>query len=68
MARRWRLPCTCFCCIAPASTYAFVNPVVAVILGLVILNEPITAGLIVGAALVILALIVIQRAKLRKQH
>jgi hypothetical protein len=31
-----------------------------------ILNEPVTAGLIIGAALVILALIVIQQAKLRK--
>ncbi len=53
---------------ALASTYAFVNPVVAVILGALILNEPVTTGLIIGAALVILALIVIQQAKLRKQH
>jgi len=51
---------------ALASTYAFVNPVVAVILGALILNEPVTIWLIVGAALVILSLIVIQQAKLRK--
>jgi drug/metabolite transporter (DMT)-like permease len=35
------------------STYAYVNPVVAVLLGLVILGEPITASIAVGGAVVV---------------
>ncbi|MDZ7292259.1 MAG: EamA family transporter [candidate division KSB1 bacterium] len=51
---------------ALASTYAFVNPVVAVILGTIILDEPVTPWLLAGTVLVILSLAVIQQAKLRK--
>jgi drug/metabolite transporter (DMT)-like permease len=35
------------------STYAYVNPVVAVILGLVILNEAITSDVIIGLSIVV---------------
>ena len=44
----------------PASTvgtYAYVNPVVAVALGSLILREPLTAGLLVGAALILVAVV-----------
>jgi drug/metabolite transporter (DMT)-like permease len=41
--------------VAPArvSTYAFVNPVVAVLLGCVVLDEPLNARMLVAAAIVI---------------
>ena len=44
----------------PASTvgtYAYVNPVVAVMLGSVFLGEPLSTGLVTGAALVLLAVL-----------
>lgn len=44
----------------PASTvgtYAYVNPVVAVALGAIFLREPLSAGLLVGAALILLAVV-----------
>jgi drug/metabolite transporter (DMT)-like permease len=44
-----RLPAT------TVSTYAFVNPVVAVILGVLILDEQLSAGQVVGGAIVVLA-------------
>ena len=37
-----------------ATTNAYVNPVIAVILGAVILNEPITAWIVAGAALILI--------------
>ena len=37
-----------------AMTYAYVNPVIAVILGAVILSEPLQPTMLVGAALVLL--------------
>ena len=37
------------------STYAFVNPVVAVVLGALILAEPITPSILIGAAVIIVA-------------
>ena len=37
------------------STYAFVNPVVAVVLGALILAEPITASIVIGAAVIVVA-------------
>jgi drug/metabolite transporter (DMT)-like permease len=39
------------------STYAYVNPVVAVILGALILNEPVSAGLLGGAGLILAAVV-----------
>jgi drug/metabolite transporter (DMT)-like permease len=44
----------------PASTvgtYAYVNPVVAVILGWLILSEPVTPGLLAGGALIVLSVV-----------
>jgi drug/metabolite transporter (DMT)-like permease len=49
-----------------ASTYAFANPVVAVVLGTIILDEPVTAYLLAGSILVIIALVVIQQARARE--
>ncbi len=37
------------------STYAFVNPVVAVVLGTLVLAEPITATIVIGAATIVVA-------------
>jgi drug/metabolite transporter (DMT)-like permease len=37
------------------STYAFVNPVVAVLLGALILAEPITPSILIGAAVIVVA-------------
>jgi drug/metabolite transporter (DMT)-like permease len=37
------------------STYAFVNPVVAVVLGALILAEPITPSILIGAAVIVVA-------------
>ena len=44
---------------ARASTYAYVNPVVAVLLGWAFLNEPITGRTLTAAAAIILAVVVI---------
>ena len=38
-------------------TYAYVNPVVAVILGAVVLAEPLTPGLLVGGLLIVLSVV-----------
>lgn len=43
------------------STYAYVNPVVAVLLGALILEEPITASIVAGAAIVMTAVAFIVR-------
>lgn len=54
---------------APAdltSTYAYVNPVVAVILGYLLLREPVTAWTLAGSALIVLSVgLVIQGGKRR---
>jgi drug/metabolite transporter (DMT)-like permease len=39
------------------STYAYVNPVVAVALGALVLDEPLTRGLLAGGALILVAVI-----------
>jgi drug/metabolite transporter (DMT)-like permease len=39
-------------------TYAYVNPVVAVILGALFLDEPLTAGLLVGGLLILVSVII----------
>jgi drug/metabolite transporter (DMT)-like permease len=43
------------------STYAYVNPVVAVALGALILGEALTPGLLVGGALILVAVILTVR-------
>lgn len=45
------------------STYTFVNPVIAVLLGTVVLREPFSRMMLLGAGLVIISVIVIWRAE-----
>jgi drug/metabolite transporter (DMT)-like permease len=44
-------------------TYAYVNPVVAVILGRVFLKEPLTPGLLAGGGLILIAVLITTRAR-----
>jgi drug/metabolite transporter (DMT)-like permease len=50
---------------ALATTYAFVNPVVAVILGFIILAEPITGRTVLAAAVIITGVAIITQARSR---
>ncbi|MCA1812222.1 MAG: EamA family transporter [Halobacteriales archaeon] len=50
---------------ALASTYAFVNPVVAVLIGTLALGEPITLRLLAASALIVAAVALIVHAKAR---
>jgi drug/metabolite transporter (DMT)-like permease len=50
-----------------AATYAYVNPVGAVILGWLLLGEPITLSTVAGAALVLLGVAGVFREQLRSQ-
>lgn len=52
---------------ALASSYAFVNPVVAVFLGWALANEPLNARTLVAAAIIILAVVAITFDRARKQ-
>lgn len=47
--------------VSKVATYAYVNPVVAVVLGALVLAEPVTATILVGAAMVITAVAFIVR-------
>jgi len=51
-----------------ASTYAFVNPVVAVALGAVVLGEPVTAVTLVAAAMIIVAVALILTGQARSER
>jgi len=54
----------------PASTvgtYAYVNPIVAVALGAALLAEPLSAGLLSGAALILLAVLLSTRGRRRSE-
>lgn len=46
---------------ARAGTYAYVNPIVAVILGALILGEPITTNIVFSMVIIILGVIIVQR-------
>ena len=52
------------------ATYAYVNPVVAVILGVLILNEPLTPRTLLAGAVIVfaVALIITARGRMRKPH
>jgi drug/metabolite transporter (DMT)-like permease len=53
--------------ISLVATYAYVNPVVAVVLGALILDEPITGAVVVGGAVIVAAVaIVISVERVRK--
>jgi drug/metabolite transporter (DMT)-like permease len=50
----------------PASTvgtYAYVNPVVAMVLGALVLREPLSAGLVLGGALIVTAVVLTTRRR-----
>jgi len=49
--------------VSRVATYAFVNPVVAIILGTVLLNEEINATMIIGAAMIVVAVAVVVRTE-----
>lgn len=51
-----------------AMTYAYVNPVLALFLGWLVLNEPIGVWTLLGAALVVISVFGIFRAKLRESR
>ena len=53
---------------AKAGTYAYINPVVAVILGAIILKEPVTVTMIVASAIILGGVFLVQlsRYKLKK--
>ena len=44
-------------------TYAYVNPVVAVALGALVLDEPVTAGVLVGGAIVVVGVLLVVSAE-----
>ena len=46
------------------STYAYINPVVALILGFLVLKEPLTIGKIFGMVIIIISVILIQKDKI----
>lgn len=47
-------------------TYAYINPIVAVILGAVILHEPITYNIIISLVIIILGVILVHQSKMKK--
>jgi drug/metabolite transporter (DMT)-like permease len=49
--------------ISLVATYAYVNPVVAVFLGWLVLSEPVTMPVVVGGAVVVLAVAIVIRAE-----
>ena len=49
--------------ISLVATYAFVNPVVAVFLGWLVLSEPVTVSVLVGGGVVVLAVALVIRAE-----
>jgi drug/metabolite transporter (DMT)-like permease len=46
---------------ATVATYAYVNPVIAVLLGTLILNEPVTLGMLAGGLLIVGAVVLVVR-------
>jgi drug/metabolite transporter (DMT)-like permease len=53
--------------ISRVATYAYVNPIVAVILGVVILNEVITPAMLLGGAIIVVAVALIIRNEALQQ-
>jgi len=53
--------------ISQVSTYAYVNPIVAVILGALLLGERVTATTVIGGATIVLAVVLVIRAEPRSQ-
>ena len=53
---------------AHVSTYAYVNPIVAVILGWAILDEPLTSRIVLSATIIIGAVAIITTEKTRSRR
>jgi drug/metabolite transporter (DMT)-like permease len=51
---------------AKAGTYAYVNPLVAVFLGFMILQEPFTITILISGAIILVGVYLVQRAKYQK--
>ncbi len=51
---------------AKAATYAYINPIVAIILGWLILDEPISVRTILAAAVILAGVAIVQTSKMRK--
>ncbi|SHI43771.1 EamA family transporter [Lutispora thermophila] len=49
--------------ISKAGTYAYINPIVAMILGWLILKEPVTLRMIVSTVLVLAGVVIVQKSK-----
>ncbi len=49
------------------STYAYINPVIAVFLGLIILNEAITVDVVVGLSIVVGGVVLVVSAERRSR-
>jgi drug/metabolite transporter (DMT)-like permease len=49
--------------VSRVATYAFVNPVVAIVLGTVLLNEEINLTMVIGAAMIVVAVAVVIRTE-----
>jgi drug/metabolite transporter (DMT)-like permease len=47
--------------IAQVSTYAYVNPVIAIALGVIVLDEAVTARIVAGAVLILIAVAIVVR-------
>ena len=54
--------------VSRVATYAFVNPVVAIVLGTVLLNEEINATMVIGAAMIVVAVAVVVRTEGQSSH
>jgi drug/metabolite transporter (DMT)-like permease len=54
--------------VSRVATYAFVNPVVAIILGTVLLNEEINATMVIGAAMIVVAVAVVIRTEAQSSN
>jgi drug/metabolite transporter (DMT)-like permease len=54
--------------VSRVATYAFVNPVVAIVLGALLLNEEINATMLIGAAMIVVAVAVVVRTESQTPH
>lgn len=53
---------------AKVSTYAFFNPLIAVFLGSILLDEPVTLETVIGALFILLSLLLVNQIKFRKKQ
>ncbi|MFK5883555.1 MAG: EamA family transporter [Candidatus Izemoplasma sp.] len=48
-----------------AGTYAYINPIVALILGYLLLNEPLSLRIVVSMTMILVAVFIVQKSKIR---